>query len=168
MTYETKQARDFRKTGAGPAATVQALLASCEAEDFSFHRAAPLLACSSSTGPSKIPTLSMPDAQQACGRSSQSRAQPTEAAASCWMRTSTSTSPPKALNPRACQLPKAPHSWRGCWSACAERISEVKKVSMNILEVLVQGGLIFEQTRWNKSDFNSIRQDTLSMYGLKG
>lgn len=60
MTYETKQARDFRKTGAGPAATVQALLASCEAEDFSFHRAAPLLATSSSTGPSKIPTLNMP------------------------------------------------------------------------------------------------------------
>ena len=77
MTYETKQARDFRKTGAGPAATVQALLASCEAEDFSFHRAAPLLACSSSTGPSKIPTLSMwPDAQQARGKSSQSRTQP--------------------------------------------------------------------------------------------
>ena len=70
---------------------------------------------------------------------------------------------PKALNPRACQLPKAPHSWRGCWSAWAERILGVKRRSYSILECLMQGGLISEQTRRNKSDFNSIRQETLSM-----
>ena len=108
MTYERKQAIGSHKTGAGPPATVQALLTSCEAEDFPFLWAASCLAAPS-TGPSEVPTSDM--ARRSTGAREVSLGQDTaNRGRSLMLDENINLDTPPNINPRVCQLPKAPHS----------------------------------------------------------